>query len=110
MSVESAKAFLEKFENEEAFRKELKGAGSQEEVAGVIKAAGFEFTQEEWKEASQKDEILSEDQLKSASGGVENAPVNQNDSEMQAQIGLLFGGQRPPISPINLLPPSPPDP
>jgi predicted ribosomally synthesized peptide with nif11-like leader len=108
MSVESAKAFLQKFQSDEPFRKQLKGAGSKEEAEAVLKEAGFEFTEEECKEASQKDESLSEEDLKDVSGGGTEHQDSAMDQELQAQLSVMFGRRTPPISPIQIdpIPPS----
>jgi predicted ribosomally synthesized peptide with nif11-like leader len=106
MSVESAKAFLEKFQNDEAFRKQLKGSGSQEEAEGVHKAAGFELTEEECKEAAQKDESLSEEDLNDVSGGGTGAQDSAMERELQAQMAVMFHAPKYPMSPIKIDPPS----
>ena len=47
MSIENAKAFLEKVKNDEEFRKTVGEISSKEERMEFIKKAGFEFTKEE---------------------------------------------------------------
>ena len=66
MSIESAKAFLERVRNDEDFQKELVDRTSAEERIKFAKAEGFDFTKEEIN--SLKDE-LSEDELKGIAGG-----------------------------------------
>ena len=66
MSIESAKAFLERVENDEDFRKELVDRTSAEERMKFAKAQGFDFIKEEID--SLKDE-LSDDDLDAVAGG-----------------------------------------
>ncbi len=47
MSIESAKAFLERVENDEDFRKESEEYTSVEERIKSVKAQGYDFTKEE---------------------------------------------------------------
>ena len=47
MSIESAKAFLERLKNDEDFRKSAGEIGTAEERLEFIKEAGFDFTMEE---------------------------------------------------------------
>ena len=66
MSIESAKAFLERVKNDEDFRKELEAQASAEERIKFVKAQGFDFTKEEID--SQKEE-LSDEELEAVAGG-----------------------------------------
>jgi len=66
MSIESAKAFLERVRNDEDFRKELEGMSSVEERTKFVKAQGFDFTEKELDEVTAD---LGEDQLEGVSGG-----------------------------------------
>ena len=66
MSIVSAKAFLERVENDEDFRKELVDRTSAEERMKFAKAQGFDFTKEEID--SLKDELSDED-LDAVAGG-----------------------------------------
>ncbi len=66
MSIESAKAFLERVENDEDFRKELEGQASVEERMKFAKAQGFDFTEDEIREVR---ESLSDDELDTVAGG-----------------------------------------
>ncbi len=67
MSIESAKAFLERVKNDEDFRKELEGKTSGEERMKFAKAQGFDFTKEEISEVI--GEGLSEEELDAVSAG-----------------------------------------
>lgn len=49
MTIESAKAFVERVKNDEEFAKQIAGAKSREERAEIAKAEGFDFTPEEGK-------------------------------------------------------------
>ncbi len=66
MSIESAKAFLERVENDEDFRKELKGKTSVEERIKFAKAQGFDFTKDEFRELR---DSLSDEQLDAVAWG-----------------------------------------
>ncbi len=66
MSIESAKAFIERVKNDEDFRKELEGQASAEERRKFATAQGFDFTRDEI--AAERDK-LSDDQLDEAVGG-----------------------------------------
>ena len=66
MTIESAKAFLERVRNDEDFNKELVDRTSAEERMKFAKAQGFDFTNEEIN--SLKDE-LSDEQLGGVAGG-----------------------------------------
>ena len=66
MSIESAKAFLEKIKNDEDFRKSVRKIATAEERMEFVKGAGFDFTKEDM--ATLKDE-LSESDLDGVSGG-----------------------------------------
>ncbi len=78
MSIESAKAFLERVKNDEDFRKELEGKTSVEERIKFAKAQGFDFTKDESRKVN---ESLSDEQLDGVSGGAicnwcSNEPFN----------------------------------
>lgn len=47
MSIESARAFIMKMKEDEAFRKMFMESGSQEEAMKLVKAKGYDFTVEE---------------------------------------------------------------
>ena len=66
MSLDSAKAFIEKMKSDEAFRNRVL---SIEDVAGrlaLISSEGFDCTEAEIKQVSQE---LSDDQLEAVAGG-----------------------------------------
>ena len=66
MSIESAKAFLERVRNDEEWRTRLSDAGGKEERLAMVNSEGFEFAEEEFKEAKGE---LSEAELGSISQG-----------------------------------------
>jgi predicted ribosomally synthesized peptide with nif11-like leader len=67
MSIESAKAFLERVSDDEDFRKELEAQTSKEERIKFVKSQGFDFTKEEID--SIKNELSDEDLDKVAGAG-----------------------------------------
>ena len=67
MTIESAKAFFEKVQNDEALMTKLSDKNlSEEERLNIAKAEGFEFTAQEM--ANVREE-LSEEMLEGVSGG-----------------------------------------
>ncbi|OPL10076.1 MAG: hypothetical protein AVO34_12225 [Firmicutes bacterium ML8_F2] len=66
MSLESAKAYLERIKNDSGFANKIAGLGSPEEKAALIKAEGFDFTGEE---VGQLRGALSDDELGQISAG-----------------------------------------
>ena len=59
MSIESAKAFLERVRNDEEFRKSVGEIGTAEERLEYVKKAGFDFMSDEI--AMLKDELCDEE-------------------------------------------------
>lgn len=66
MSMESAKAFVERMKTDADFAQRVTACKSPESRIQLAKAEGFDFTSEEVKEASEE---LSEDDLELVSGG-----------------------------------------
>lgn len=66
MSIESAKAFLERVKNDEDFRKELEEQASAEERINFVKAHGFDFTKDE---INSLNDQLSDEELDGVAGG-----------------------------------------
>ncbi len=66
MSTESAKAFIERVQNDEDFRKELGERASAEERIKFAKARGFDFTKGEIDELQ---DTLTDDELDRVAGG-----------------------------------------
>ena len=63
MSLEQLKAFLEKVKGDPSLQDKLKAAKSHEDVVGIAKEHGFEFTADKITE-------LSEEELESVAGGL----------------------------------------
>lgn len=66
MSIESAKAFIEKVRTDEEFAKSVEGASSREERLKIAKAAGFTFTPEDLMSVTHE---LPIEELESVAGG-----------------------------------------
>ena len=67
MSIESAKSFLEKMKSDSSFSDKLKAAKSVDDTSKIVKAAGFDFTEDELSEAQQGE--LDDEELDSVAGG-----------------------------------------
>ncbi len=74
MSIESAKAFLERVKNDEDFRKELEGQASVEERMKFAKAQGFDFTKDEIRQVH---DSLTDEELDAAAGGMDTEDGQQ---------------------------------
>jgi predicted ribosomally synthesized peptide with nif11-like leader len=68
MSIESAKNFLEKMQNDAAFAEQVKKAKNLDESSKIITAAGFNFTEAELANAQQGE--LKDEELEAVAGGV----------------------------------------
>ncbi len=68
MSIESAKAFMERVVNDKDFRKEVGEIATAEERMAFVTAAGFDFTKDELKNVQEKMQ-LTDDELGSVAGG-----------------------------------------
>ena len=66
MSIESAKAFLERIKNDEDFAKIVGELGTTEQRMEFAKKAGFDFTMEE---IAMLDDDISDDELNAVAGG-----------------------------------------
>ena len=70
MSVESAKAFLERMKSDSAFRQSVLGAKDDAERNELVVEAGFEFTKEEIDQArSEFQGELNDEELRLVAGG-----------------------------------------
>lgn len=79
MSLEYVKAFYKKLASDEVFRTQIQGVKTKEECSQIVKAAGYDFTLEEYEEyTTQLLELapdegdfkdLSEKELEAISGG-----------------------------------------
>ncbi|MBE9037082.1 Nif11-like leader peptide family natural product precursor [aff. Roholtiella sp. LEGE 12411] len=80
MSREHVRAFYEKLANDEALRNQIQSVNSKEECSQIVKAAGYDFTLQEYEEytaqllesANGKGELkdLSEKELAAVFGGL----------------------------------------
>ncbi len=70
MSIESAKAFMERVVNDKDFRKEVGEIATAEERMAFVTAAGFDFTKEELETVREKLQ-LTDEELEILSGGAE---------------------------------------
>ncbi|MCP4293428.1 MAG: Nif11-like leader peptide family natural product precursor [bacterium] len=66
MSIESAKAFLERMNTDGDFRKELDEKSSPEDRMQFTKANGFDFSKEEFEQVKSE---MSEEELENLWGG-----------------------------------------
>ena len=67
MSIESAKAFIERMKTDEEFRNSVGEIATAEERMEYVKGAGFDFTKGELDEITDE---LTDEQLRDSSGGV----------------------------------------
>ncbi len=74
MTIESAKAYLERIKNDEDFKKEVGEKSSPEDRMKFIKDNGFDFSKEEFEQVKSE---LSDDELEKIGGG--SAYVVNND-------------------------------
>ena len=77
MSLESAKDFIEKAQEDRELQEQVKDANSEEKFFAVVKEAGFDFTKEEWLAVVPKESEgeLSEADLEQAAGGYDHQTV-----------------------------------
>jgi predicted ribosomally synthesized peptide with nif11-like leader len=66
MSIESAKAFVERMKTDEDFAKNVTECPDNEARKTFVKAAGFDFTMDEVKEVASE---LTEEELDGVAGG-----------------------------------------
>lgn len=79
MSLTNVKAFYQRLANDEAFRSQIQNVKSKEECSQIVRAAGYNFTQQEYEEYtaqlldsdSNDNELkdLSEQELEAVFGG-----------------------------------------
>ncbi len=87
MSLESAKAFMEKLKSDEAFRSKVAACKNPEERLALAKQEGFTFTSEEFQQV--KDQ-LSEEELETVVGGTEIANKCDKDDIDILPISYMF--------------------
>ena len=66
MSIESARAYMDRLKTDAAFRERVAAAGDKEARAALVEAEGFAFSAEDINAVADE---LSEDELESAVGG-----------------------------------------
>ena len=93
MSVEQAKAFMEKLDSNKSFLKEIAGAGSDEDRLQLAQKAGFEFTTGELASAMEESasEELSEDELETVAGGAGYLKIGDIKGESRIFNKLSLG-------------------
>ncbi len=74
MSMESAKAFLERMKNDEGFRKECSEKSSPEDRMKFVKESGFDFSKEEFEQVKSE---LSDEELDLVSGSYNGTAPKQ---------------------------------
>ena len=88
MTMESAKAFVERVKTDEAFAKRVSGAASREERAEIAKAEGFDFTREELKTVTGE---LSVDELETVAGGHWGCGyTHESENPCGAKVGAVM--------------------
>lgn len=87
MSIESAKAYIEKLKNDEAFRNKALSCTNAEERKAFVKAEGFDFTVDEIKQLVSK---IDDSELEglAAGGGLNDAWNSIND--LAKRIGKIL--------------------
>ncbi len=76
MSIESAKAFLEKVRTDDAFRKQVGEKATTEDRLEFIKTQGFDFTKEDLTEVQSE---LGDDELAQVAGGAWCGDTHESD-------------------------------
>jgi predicted ribosomally synthesized peptide with nif11-like leader len=90
MSLENVRAFYQRLADDETFRNQIRNVESKEECSKIVKAAGFNFTAQEYEEytAQLLDSDSNDNELKDLS-----------EQELEAVFGgaVSFIRPRPPI-------------
>ncbi|MFN6559373.1 MAG: Nif11-like leader peptide family natural product precursor [Nostoc sp. ChiSLP01] len=93
MSSENVRAFYEKLVNDEAFRAQMQQVKSKDECSRLVKAAGYDFTQEEFEEYTAQ--LLE--------SNPDNGELRDlNEQELEAVFGGIssFTGRKPIFQPL----------
>ncbi|WYL93881.1 MAG: Nif11-like leader peptide family natural product precursor [Gloeotrichia echinulata IR180] len=85
MSLANVKAFYQQLANDEAFSTQIQNVKSKEECSQIVKAAGYDFTLEEYEEYTAQ-------LLESAAG--EGELKDLSEKELAAVFGGLTGGRK----------------
>ena len=72
MSEEQLKAFIAKAKDDQSIQDKLKAAKSPEDVVGIAKEQGYEFSADKLSQ-------LSEEELESVAGGTAGVPCNEGN-------------------------------
>lgn len=73
MSIESAKAFVERMKMDREFAKKINAFSRFEDVQDYVKAVGFDFSKEDLQEIQME---VAEDELNQVSGGLGYSPTD----------------------------------
>ena len=69
MSIESAKAFIERMKTDEAFAKQVESQKDKEERMKFVSEQGFNFSEQEVQQVAKE---ISDDDLENVAGGLWN--------------------------------------
>lgn len=104
MSLDNVKAFYKRLASDELFRAQIQSAKSKHECSQIVRAAGYDFTQEEYEEftaqlleSSATDgeiEDLNEKELEAVFGGA-SSPIPLIHGFVPPPYQLMYGGVRP---------------
>ena len=91
MSMEDARACIEKLEHDEAFRETIASAPEAERLE-LMRRGGFEFSRDEMRSVvrAQLEQELSEDELEDVAGGL-SGEIKIN-TVVANILSILFGG------------------
>jgi predicted ribosomally synthesized peptide with nif11-like leader len=99
MSLANVKAFYQRLANDEAFRNQIQNVQSKEECSRIVKAAGYDFTPQEYEEYtiqllesdSTDSELkdLSEQELEAVFGGATSF-IHYDGPKNVALYGVVF--------------------
>jgi len=82
MSLEQVKAFYKQVGSDAAFRAQFQGVSTKEECSQIVKAAGYDFTQEEYEEYTAQ--LLE-------SANIEGELKDLDEKELAAVVGGFVG-------------------
>ncbi len=88
MSIESAKAFMERMKTDGDFKKEVGEKSSPEDRMQFVKANGFDFSKEEFEQVTSE---LGEDELEKLKGS--QGVIARGHARGQVSLWPLFGKQ-----------------
>lgn len=91
MTIESAKKFLQKINEDDKFHTLFKSASTNKEQKQLIKNSGYDFTHEEWQQ------VLTEIQE-------DNLSEELTEKELKAIAGAFYAGTLPTNNWFNKMP------